>query len=810
MKERVLPVLRRIYYSRVLIWVLLGYGIVTRLLQYLSNRSIWFDESLLVMNILERGYLELLSPLDNVQAAPPLYLLLTKLLTELFGYSEYILRLIPLLSGIAALFLFVKMAERFLGPKALPPALALLVLADRAIYYSNEAKQYSLELLITIVILLLAENLYRRRYALRETIIFTIAGSLAIWCAYSSVFILAGTGIVLFIFALREQKEKITAVMAKLGTMALFWGVSFAISYHYIAGPASNNGAFYIFFENDFIPFPPVSLSQLAWYPQAAIKLFCNPLGFSIPHAALLLVIITAGVAMLWKSRKERFVLGLILLPLAVLATLSAMRFYPIADRMVLFTMPLFYLVIGEGLYHVGAALFRRSAVTAVVLAIVIFSIPALRSAYHLVKPRLNEESRTVIEYYFDNKQAGDEIYVYHESFKVFEYYTYNQEVSYIPGGNYRGNRQLYLDELDEMVGKGRIWFFFSHVVPGEGEMFTGHLDQIGEVLDFYCSQNAFIYLYDLGGKDRELSGGQKLVPGEYSSIQKAIEASLNGERIIVSPGIYVENIDFMGKEVAVQSSDPDDPEVVSHTIIQGAGERSVVSFCNGEGEGALLAGFTITGGQGTVVEEFMGCFGGGILVAKGSSPVISNNIIENNTTDSGGGKVPGYGGGVAVLEAAPHLIANTIAGNSALIEGGGICCILADPDVEGNRIEANEAKMGGGMAVSLGGKPSILDNYIFKNKAVHGGGINIVAASPVLTGNTIEGNIAEVYGGGISAWRSVLEISGNLFKGNTAGVRGGGMALARDAALSPFALFKNSFKKNYPDRIFYQPADYS
>ena len=141
-RDKIIPALRKVYYSRVLIGALLLYGILTRFAQYLSNRSIWFDESLLVMNILERGYLELLSPLDNVQAAPPVFLLLTKLLTELFGHTEYILRLIPFISGIAALFLFAKLAGRLLGRKALPPALALLVLSDRAIYYSAEAKQY--------------------------------------------------------------------------------------------------------------------------------------------------------------------------------------------------------------------------------------------------------------------------------------------------------------------------------------------------------------------------------------------------------------------------------------------------------------------------------------------------------------------------------------------------------------------------------------------------------------------------------------------------------------------------------------------
>ncbi len=809
MRDKIIPALRKVYYSRVLIGALLLYGILTRFAQYLSNRSIWFDESLLVMNILERGYLELLSPLDNVQAAPPVFLLLTKLLTELFGHTEYILRLIPFISGIAALFLFAKLAGRLLGRKALPPALALLVLSDRAIYYSAEAKQYSVELLMTIIILLAALYFYKQGYGLKETVILGLTGCLVIWCAYPSVFVLAGTGITLFLFALKEKKEDRGKVMAKLGLIAMLWSTSFAVNYLFIAGPASRNEAFYIFFKDNFLPFPPATLSDLGWYPQTVINLFCNPLGFSIPHAALLVVIITAGAVALWKTN-SRFSLGLILMPLAVLAVVSAMRYYPITDRLVLFTVPLLYLIIGEGIYHVTAALSRRSMVTSLVLVVVLFSMFILRSGYHLIKPRLNEEAKPVIEYYFEKKQAGDQIYVYHESYKVFEYYTYNQGVSYIPGANYVNNPQSYQNELNGLAGKGRIWFFFSHDLTGEESLFRRHLDQIGEMLDSFYSHNAMIFLYDLGGEAFSTSMKQRLVPDEYVSIQEAIESAGNGDRIIVKPGTYKENIDFMGKEIAVQSSDPADPDIVSATIIQGTGEGSVVSFCRGEGSDALLSGFTITGGRGTVVEEFWGCFGGGILVMNGSNPVISNNMIRENSTDAGKLEVPGFGGGVAVLEASPLIMGNTISGNNALIEGGGIYILKAAPNINSNYILSNFAKLGGGMAISVEGSPLIFKNIICDNRATEGGGINIAAASPVVTDNFIEGNIAEVYGGGISAWRSSLQASGNLFRDNFAGTKGGGMFLARDAAISPWARFHNRFKNNSPDQIFYQPADYS
>lgn len=809
MKGKVEAVLRKVYYSRALIWALLAYGVLTRFLQYLSNRSIWFDESLLVMNILERGYLELLSPLDNVQAAPPAFLLLTKLLTQLFGHSTYVLRLLPFLAGVAALFLFAKLAGELLGPGALPPALALLALADRAIYYSAEAKQYSVELLVTVIILLLAARLYRQSYRLKETVVLGLAGALLIWCAYPSVFVLAGAGAVLFFFAWQVKSGDRGGTMIKLGVIAGLWLASFALNYYFIAGPASRNEAFYHFFRNDFLPFPPASLSDLGWFPQTAIDLFCHPLGFSIPHAALVALIIAAGAVALWKRKENHFALCLILLPLAVLAAASAMHFYPIANRMVLFAAPLFYLLIGEGFYQTAAALSRRSLAVPLVLAAALFSTFLFRSGYHLIRPRLNEEARPVIEYCLDNREPGDEIYVFHESYKVFEYYTYKQDVSYIPGVNSVGDPRLYREELDALVGKGRVWFIFSHDVAAEEGIFREHLDQIGEMLDFSQAQNAMAYLYDLGDGTPE-KAGQLLVPEEFASIQEAIEASVDGDLIVVKPGVYHEHIDFLGKEIVVQSSDPGDPDIVGATIIEAPDEGAVVFLHSGEGRGASLSGFTITGGKGTIVPEFFGRFGGGILITKGSSPVISGNVIRDNAAGDGNGEVPGFGGGVAVLEASPCLKGNTILGNCATIEGGGIYIFRSDAAIRGNRIEGNSAKLGGGISVSIEGTPFILNNHICANRAVDGGGIRITAAAPELKNNLFQANIAEEYGGGISAWRSSLQLAGNSFQGNSAGVRGGAISVARDAALSPGACFCNSYKNSSPDGIFYEPADYS
>lgn len=100
-----------------------------------------------------------------------------------------------------------------------------------------------------------------------------------------------------------------------------------------------------------------------------------------------------------------------------------------------------------------------------------------------------------------------------------------------------------------------------------------------------------------------------------YDRIQHAISGAFSGDEIVVSEGMYFEDINFGGKNVILRSSNPDDPAVVFATIIKGA-ERTVV-FARGEDDRCVLSGLTVTGGQTGIY-------------CSGSSPSITQCRIEN------------------------------------------------------------------------------------------------------------------------------------------------------------------------------------
>ena len=82
---------------------------------------------------------------------------------------------------------------------------------------------------------------------------------------------------------------------------------------------------------------------------------------------------------------------------------------------------------------------------------------------------------------------------------------------------------------------------------------------------------------------------------GQYTTISAAITDAVDGDRVIVEVGVYTETVDFSDKTITVQSSDPNDPEVVTQTVIDGENLRRCVVIAGGQTSAAVLAGFKDT-----------------------------------------------------------------------------------------------------------------------------------------------------------------------------------------------------------------------
>ncbi len=108
-------------------------------------------------------------------------------------------------------------------------------------------------------------------------------------------------------------------------------------------------------------------------------------------------------------------------------------------------------------------------------------------------------------------------------------------------------------------------------------------------------------------------------VPNDYSTIQEAINASADGDTVLVADGTYFENINFNGKAITLASHFLIDGNKthIDNTIINGSkptqpDKGTVVQFDSGEDTTSVLYGFTITGGKGGLDPYGYGTMGAG------------------------------------------------------------------------------------------------------------------------------------------------------------------------------------------------------
>jgi hypothetical protein len=200
-------------------------------------------------------------------------------------------------------------------------------------------------------------------------------------------------------------------------------------------------------------------------------------------------------------------------------------------------------------------------------------------------------------------------------------------------------------------------------------------------------------------------------VPSEYSTIQAAINASSNGDIVIVAPGTYTgdgnRDIVFLGKAITVRSTDPNDPCIVAATVIdcQDTNHRGF-EFISNEGRATTLEGLTITnahivvmceGGAGIYINGasptinkcvvndnqaeldptsfYDACLGGGIFIGgSGNNPLITNCVINGNSVGNWGS-----GGGIYCDFSAQATIRNCLISNNTALEyqgtSGGMFC---------------------------------------------------------------------------------------------------------------------------------------
>ena len=508
--------------------LLLVLGAGLRIGLFLQNRSLWVDEARLALNILGKTPLELLGPLEFDQAAPPGFLLLVKAAERILGSSEFALRFVPLIWGLASLPLFFCLARRKLRPAAAPLACLLFAIAEPLVYFSTELKQYSSDVALELALWTLASRVAEPLRPSRLAAL-GLAGAAALFLSHTAIFVLGGVGLALL---LGNWPARGKQGLAGLALTFCLWGAAlagvYALSLHHLTG----NARIIRYFTERAAGFPPAGVfSEIRWLIGRLLELFRFPGG--LDHGGIPAFCAVVGTVAVFRRERSAFVMWIAPGALSLLAALA--RLYPFEGRLILFVVPALYLLVAEGAQEVLLRTRPGGVLLAGTLIFLLLLHPVAAALDGVERPRYFEQIRPVLEHVSRARRSGDVVYLYYAAQYAVRYYMETRRLSvaeaptsellaptarvatgavgYEPalvsrppsfyvGSDSRGDSSRYRRELDALAGHPRVWILFSHIVTwssaDERRPLLDHLDRIGTRLEAFEEPGASAYLYDL------------------------------------------------------------------------------------------------------------------------------------------------------------------------------------------------------------------------------------------------------------------------------------------------------------------------
>ncbi len=523
-------------------------GVVLRAAHYFGNRSFWLDETVTAVLVVNRSWIEILRciPLADSSAQQPyFFMLLEKMMVSWFGNQELALRFWPFCAGIAGIFAFYVLIQRICAPAARSLALALFVFSSSLIYYAAELKPYSIDVLVTVLLVLMAVPSPDGSLTWRRAAGMGVAGAVCVWVSNPSVFILAAAALcqgipVIMTGQYRERK--------RLGLAWALWGISFAVLYRVYFSGMAEDAVLFNMWKNSFMPRPLWSVASLRWLKEAVSVFFLDPVGQG--SAAVAMAVFVCG-AVAW-ARKDLKMCGVLICPVLFTLLATALHVYPFGGRLTLFLVPLILIVLAEGVIGINSFIKPPFRVFAVLLpALILF--PSLRQACLSVREGFDRQSnREVIAFLSREAREGDALALNSEAQFPFWYYSQRfgcerfmspaipvsaggeRKQGYVAGqfldhllmeppqpyalfryvvyvfneaGFFRellsndtlGQPQkIFINTPLALPNRQRAWFFFSSMNPVAKDFLLFSLDRQGKRLKAYEGKGAAVYLYDL------------------------------------------------------------------------------------------------------------------------------------------------------------------------------------------------------------------------------------------------------------------------------------------------------------------------
>lgn len=410
----------------ILFYIILFVGIGIRCYQHFMGRSLWEDEAHIALNFIKFGHLGLMSPLENLQTAPILFLWIVETFCDVFGSGEMSLRTFPFLASLSALPFMYYMAKE-LTKSSFAGIIAFVVFSLNLslIYYASEIKSYTIDVsaYVIVIYLLLSSNPY---VAHKRTVLLSVLGSVAILCSNASAVVLFSAAVYMLVTDWRNKESatnKIFAGISKqnlivLGTWAFVWTLNFfRFIYHHPYGDVMKSIWSFTFspknvFGKSFADFIAARIND---------TIYTDMLYFTDKYYFPQILTGIVLFSLIYAAIKKQWVLLLFtVMPILLHLLASMLKLYPFFSRFILYLLPAFIILVSYGVASLISLLPRKLGN---VLAIPVAIMFCFCCSYVSIEkfPSWEREIGPVISYI--NKNYPDKQILVTTPYTLYSYY---------------------------------------------------------------------------------------------------------------------------------------------------------------------------------------------------------------------------------------------------------------------------------------------------------------------------------------------------------------------------------------------------
>jgi hypothetical protein len=374
------------------------------------GRSLWLDEAMLAYSFSQRDLLNLANgAIEWNQSAPVVYLYIVKIITILFGNSEFTLRLWSFICYILLLVSCYYILKKILSVRFPLLGAAFVANIPFLIYYASEFKPYMSDCL-SIMLVLIAYFLYDNKKI--NPLVLASFFALMIWNSNPSCFFIAGILIYEFVNSAVKKDYSNLKITVFVGLATL---TSFTIYYFFWLKPVIDTGYMQKFWAYEKFIFIPRNKVESDYMINMLISY-----KFEVG-----IIIFSFFFTFKRKYKKEAKYIHIIYISLFVVLFASALGRYPISERLLLFIYPLCGVIL---FYSIDKLFSANQKLNISILIISLLIVYAAGGITQYIKKenayRRGEEVNPAIDYVEKNIKEGENVYVYYGDVPAFLYRT--------------------------------------------------------------------------------------------------------------------------------------------------------------------------------------------------------------------------------------------------------------------------------------------------------------------------------------------------------------------------------------------------